>query len=371
MTRAPRWLSLVAVALATAGGSACESDDAKAEGPPKASPPAPVVTATLKAQQLVVERRYLGEVRALADAALTVGEPGPVARVLVREGDRVEEGQVLLEIDDRLARAQLGEAAATRKSLAVEKAFAEHRVKVFERLVEEDAGSPGEVDEQRTQARALQARQAAAGASVQAQAERVQRHRIVAPFAGVVSRRHVDPGDWLDPGESALEVVSEGRVEVQVRVPPALVEEEGSIVDVKLAVGQRSTRGGVVAMVGALDPETRTALLRVSPEEAEPWLRPNAPATVVFSVKQTGGWVVPRDALVYGVQKVRLVRVVDGQAKPLEVEVLAEHGGEALVRGEGLAAGVAVVTRGNERLRPDQPVAPSAAPSGSAAPKTP
>jgi multidrug efflux pump subunit AcrA (membrane-fusion protein) len=84
---------------------------------------------------------------------------------------------------------------------------------------------------------------------------------------------------------------------------------------------------------------------------------PGASLDVEFSiVRDEEGVVVPRDALVYGAVGVRVVRVEDGKATPVGVEVIATVDDQALVRGEGLAAGDSVVTRGNERLRPGQDV---------------
>ena len=51
-----------------------------------------------------------------------------------------------------------------------------------------------------------------------------------------------------------------------------------------------------------------------------------------------------------------VVRVVDGAAQIVAVEVVVQAGDRALVRGEGLTAGQRVVTRGNERLRPGEAV---------------
>ena len=55
-------------------------------------------------------------------------------------------------------------------------------------------------------------------------------------------------------------------------------------------------------------------------------------------------------------QMMKLVRVVDGKAEMLSVEVLATTATDALITGEGLAVGDTVVVRGNERVRPGQEV---------------
>ena len=66
--------------------------------------------------------------------------------------------------------------------------------------------------------------------------------------------------------------------------------------------------------------------------------------------------VIPRDALVYGIAKTQVVKSVDGKASPVPVEVLARGRERVLVRATDLAVGDTVVTRGNERVFPGQPL---------------
>ena len=67
---------------------------------------------------------------------------------------------------------------------------------------------------------------------------------------------------------------------------------------------------------------------------------------------EDGALVVPRDALVYGIASLKVVKSVDGKAEPVPVEVVARGRDEVLVRADGLAAGDLVLTRGNERVFP-------------------
>jgi multidrug efflux pump subunit AcrA (membrane-fusion protein) len=115
--------------------------------------------------------------------------------------------------------------------------------------------------------------------------------------------------------------------------------------------------------VRALDPTTRTAKLRLVPEEVPPWLMAGSSVEVAFAIERDGeGVVVPRDALVLGAVDTRVFEVVDGQAQPIVVEVVATANEEALVVGSGLEVGDQVVIRGNERLRPGQAVRITEAP---------
>ncbi|MFM2438133.1 MAG: hypothetical protein RLZ55_950, partial [Actinomycetota bacterium] len=103
---------------------------------------------------------------------------------------------------------------------------------------------------------------------------------------------------------------------------------------------------------------TGTLPVRLVPTGTErpAWLLPGRFLDVELELPEEGGVVVPRDAVTYGVRGARVVRVVDGAAQMVPVEVVVQSGDRALVRGDGLAAGQRVVTRGNERLRPGQAV---------------
>ena len=119
-----------------------------------------------------------------------------------------------------------------------------------------------------------------------------------------------------------------------------------------------TTPATVRGIVRALDAESRTVRLRLVPDEPTSWLLPGAAVDVLLTIERSeeGALVVPRDALVYGIASLKVVKSVDGKAEPVPVEVVARGRDEVLVRAEGLAAGDLVLTRGNERVFPGQPL---------------
>ncbi|TNF62786.1 MAG: hypothetical protein EP303_03505 [Deltaproteobacteria bacterium] len=92
------------------------------------------------------------------------------------------------------------------------------------------------------------------------------------------------------------------------------------------------------------------------PDEPTTWLLPGAAVDVLLTVERSeeGALVIPRDALVYGIAKIQVVKSVEGKAEPVPIEIIARGRDEVLIRAEELAPGDTVVTRGNER--PGQPL---------------
>lgn len=333
-----------------------EPEDVAGATKSEGRPPARVQVATARGGGLEDRWVFLGEVQALRRAELAAGADGEVLEVAVRVGDRVEPGDMLLRIDGSLARARLAAARASRTETTQELEQARRDRQRAESLGA-DIIPEAEIERDVTRATTLETRKARLRASEREAKAQLGRHRVDAPFAGVIAVRRVDPGDWVRPGDAVLDLVDDQSVEIIVEGSAELVERLQAGSEATVRRGERELTAEVRGLVRALDPITRTAKVRLVPREPEAWLMPGASVDVAFPIRRDEeGVVVPRDALVYGAVGVRVVVVRDGKAAPVPVQVIATADAEALVRGEGMAPGDVVVVRGNERLRPEQPV---------------
>ena len=339
------------VVLGCRGEAPAKSD--ASEGPP----PARVQVAEVRGGSIEAEWSFLGDVRALKRARLAAGAPGEVREVLVRVGDRVKKGDLLVEIDPSLATARVRAAKASKQAGAAE---LERAQRDAERLsgAGPDIAALAEIERatsERKRATAERGRLKAAEAEAHAQ---LGRHRVRAPFDGVVANRLVDPGDWVDPGVDVIELVDDAGVEVLVSTPPDLVQyleaDDKALLRYKGAAIPATIRG----VVRALDMESRTVRIRLVPDETAVWLLPGAAIDVLLTIERSepGAVVIPRDALVYGIADIHVVKVTEGHAEPIPAEIVARGRDEILVKAESLAAGDMVVTRGNERVFPGQPL---------------
>ena len=335
---------------------ACGRANSEGPGEAQGEGPALVVTEAIRPGELVDSWTFVGEVRPLLEARLAAGAAGEVREVRVREGDKVVRGQALLQLDSRLARARLAAAQAGRSQGAEELEQARRDLERAQRLGETILPE-AEIEQDQSRATALQSRREQLKATEQQVREELRLHKVDAPFDGVVAARHVDPGDWVQPGDPVLDLVASERVEVLVNASVDLVAHIGHGDRATLQRGGEQVEAEVLGVVPALDPITRTIKVRLVPVDEREWLLPGLPLDVVFSVDRSGeGVVVSRDALVVGPVNTRVVRVVDGKAELVVVQVVATADDRALVRGQGLVVGDPVVVRGNERLRPGQDV---------------
>jgi RND family efflux transporter MFP subunit len=346
--------SLLVGVLLTAFG--CEGE-APAKSGSNGPPPARVWVDTVRSGTIQAQWSFLGDVTALQRARLAAGASGEVRRVLVRVGDPVKKGDLLVEIDPSLASARVRAASASKEAGTAQYERAQRDA---ERLstAGPDIAAAAEIEQATSERKRAEAeRRRAKAAEAEARAE-LGRHRVKAPFTGVVAKRSVDIGDWVDPGVEVIELVDDEGVQVLASVPPDVARYLSAGDEAMLSYEGERTTATILGIVPALDTESRTVRLRLSPEEGAPWLLPGAAVDVVLTVERSeeGALVIPRDALVYGIAKTQVVKSVDGKAEPVPVEIVARGRDELLIRADGLSEGDTVVTRGNERVFPGQPL---------------
>jgi membrane fusion protein, multidrug efflux system len=214
-----------------------------------------------------VETELPGTVQAISQATVRAKVAAEVKRVLVREGHRVAAGQTLAEFDTAQLRAQLAERSAALESAKAELATSELTRKANAQLLKQKFISQNAFD---TSEGAYQTKLAAV-AVAKAQLEQTQialADAVVrAPIAGVVAKRHVQPGEKVGFDAPLLSLVDLSQLEVQAQAPltdiakieagmPATVEIEG--------LAERSFQGKVERINPSAEPGTRSIHVYVS-----------------------------------------------------------------------------------------------------------
>jgi HlyD family secretion protein len=150
---------------------------------------------------------------------------------------------------------------------------------------------------------------------------------IRAPFAGVVTRRTVDTGHFVQPvggakAEALFTVVRLDTVRVPVEVPEAdaAVVHKGQKAVVKIPVLNASIEGKVSRTAEALEPGSRTLRVEVDLPNADHRLRPGMYVTAQISAEMPETWVVPANAIVKQAEQVVCFLYRDGKAVRLAIQ---------------------------------------------------
>lgn len=156
----------------------------------------------------------------LPDRAVTLAAKivGRVAAVNAEEGDAVEAGAVLIDIDDAVPRADL---AAARAELERQQINRAHMKKLADRvgvLRKQNAASQENLDDAQFRYAAAEQSVASAEASAAKAAAMLEETKIRAPFSGVIIEKRVEVGDVTSPGEPLLRLESHDRLKFRTSV---------------------------------------------------------------------------------------------------------------------------------------------------------
>lgn len=207
------WRAVLAVAAGSCALSlwGCESSASASRDAPAgaASAAQPVHVANVEQREVPLALRAIGTVEALASVTIRSQVAGRLTKVDFDDGQEVQAGDVLFEIDPRPAQAAL---ALSRANLTRDKAMAldaEREAKRVAGLFSNDNASDRERDEARADADA-KAAQVQADEAMMEQAELdLEYCTIRAPLTGRVGARLVDPGDIVKDNDTALVVVNQ------------------------------------------------------------------------------------------------------------------------------------------------------------------
>jgi len=346
--------SVLAAALLTSLSAAAQRPNG---GPPPASPVGYTEVRDYSVRRSV---QLPGTVESRTRSLVASELGGLVMEFLAREGDTVGKGQPLarlrtanLELQHRAAEAQLKEALARLK-------LAERNRDRAGELFEAKLISRQQYDDAFYEYNAWQGRVESLTAEIARIADDIERCTIRAPFAGAVTAEYTQVGQWLGAGDRVVELLSLDELEVRVEVPEQYFRNLNpgarAAVTFESLPGYTAT-GQISAIVPRADPAARTFPLKVRISNKEGRIGVGMLAQVVFPAGDSyRATVVPKDAVVRrGPQEIVYLINGDNTVRLVEVKTGEGVGSWVEVRGE-VRAGEKVVTRGNERLFPGQPV---------------
>ena len=268
---------------------ACAGEDAAK------SPPLPRLdTFRVVAAGAEPGRGWDGVVEAVQRADLAAQTAGRVAAVAVDVNDRVRQGDVLLRIT---AVEQDAGANAARAQLRAAEAAVVEAEQTYRRYAGLAAGqyvSKLQLDQARAARDAANAARDAARANVAQAAQQAGYTVVRAPFDGVVSRRDVEPGETVAPGQTLMGVYAPGALRIEVAVPQTAADaiRRDPRAQVRLPDG-RTLAPAEVVVYPAADAASHSVGVRVLLPALDPAPAPGTTAKVVFVADAAGASATP------------------------------------------------------------------------------
>ncbi len=290
----------------------------------------------------------VGSLRSDESVIVRAEQSGRIVALNFKEGQPVRKGQMLVQLDDSVARAELEQSKANQK-LAKAK---------FDRAVElkERNFISGQAKDEAENAMRV------ADATVKLSEARLTKLVINAPFSGTAGLRTASLGDYVKDGQDIVNLEKTDPIKVDFKIPEVFQSKVrvGQSLAVTLdALPGQPFNGNVYAVNPQLDTAGRAVVLRAQMTNKGGLLKPGMFARVRLTLADTGeAVVVPEQAVAMQGEDQIMYRVVDGRALRTKVEVGQRRDGKAEIL-EGVGASDTIVIAGWQRLRDGAAVRPT------------
>jgi len=340
--------------------------NAWASGPGEKPTAVPVVAAEAHVQPLSERVEALGTLQADESVAITSQVTETISVVHFDDGQRVRAGDPLVEMTSAEEHALLEEARVRTRE-------AERQYERVKSLVAQRSASESLLDERKRDldtARAL----------LTAIESRVADRFIKAPFEGVLGLRNVSPGALVEPGDLITTLDDDRLMKLDFSVPSvhlASLQPGLGIEATSSAFGTRVFKGVVRGIDSRIDPVTRSVRVRAILPNPDFTLKPGLLMRVVLLLDPRKALTVPEAAILHRGQEHFVLRLSEDEAgitaERIRIRIGTRIPGWVEVR-DGLAPGERVVTEGQEKVRPGQPLrliaGPGSGPDEAAKPQT-
>lgn len=328
--------------------------DAFAQTP--AQPPAVVDVGTATASRLAPQRWVPGSVVSRDDAKIASAEAGRLEFV-AEVGTRVKAGERIAQLDDVALRLRRDELLAEVRRTEAQRALAATQLERLQKLEASNTIARSQIDEARATLETNAQTTSRARAQLREIEHDITQAEVRAPFAGIVSERFAQRGEYLQIGTNIVHLVDTDHIEARVQAPLALADKIRAGMQVQVRAGGTERPASVRAVVPVGDERARQFELRVGVDPALALVGSAVEVALPESgATATAGLAIPRDALVQRTDGTYVMRVSgDNKAEQIAVTQGTSSGDLVAVQGP-LNVGDRLVVRGAERLKPGQAV---------------
>lgn len=313
-----------------------------------------VKTTTVQSSSFAGEQSYSGTIEEMSGTPLSFSSAGTVKVLNLREGQNVKAGQLIGVIDatsssNALTMAQAGTAQA-RESV-------KQAVDAYQRMKQlHDNGSLPDIKWVEVQTQVSQAKQLLrqSQASEQIARKGLSDTRLVAPFSGYISKKSVEVGQNVMPGQSVANLVKIDQVKVCISVPEEEISriQMGQAIQIQVSsLGDAVYTGCVTEKGVSADPISRQYIVKAMIQNAQHHLLPGMVCDVYTTISQKQESIsIPAQVVQIDIDNAPFVwTVVKGKASKVKI-TLGDNIGERVIVKSGLQAGAQLIIEGQQKV---------------------
>jgi len=247
-----------------------------------------------------VYRLFEGQVEAIHQSTVSAQTSGRVAEIHYDVDDFVEAGGVLIEFTNTEQKQALQRAQANLESAEATEKEAIANYKRVKETFDRKLIAQSEYDLALSKKNAATAAVKAQKAAVETATTQLEYTLVKAPFAGIVTSRHVEKGETVNVGTPIMSGLSLDHLRIITQIPESLITQIKSqpLAKIKLP-NQQTVESTDITVFPYADSQSRTFELRVNLPEKTAGLFPGMSTSVAFQVSSKETLLIPNDAVVY------------------------------------------------------------------------
>ena len=328
-------------------------------GQDKGPPPVPIRVTTVERKLVSDQITIVGNAEAVETSTVASEVSGIVEHYPIREGDFIKKGDLLARLRSTDFQFRLRGAKAAKEKIMANLLFAEKELERAKKLKGTDSIAERNYDQALYSYQALAQELLVSEAEIDRLQYQIDQARVVSPFSGFVAREHTQVGEWINPGGAVATLLDLTNMQVEVDVPEryaVMISPKSEAKVMIKSVSDNVLLGKVYAILPQGDFKARSFPVRIYLSNPEFKIKSGMEATVTFTLSNSKeALLIPKDAVVTAGNNRLVFSVVQGKANPVGINIIGYYDGNVAVEGD-LKQGDLVVIRGNERLRPGQPV---------------
>lgn len=318
---------------------------------------AAVVTEPIQRGNISSKQNFNGTLNFNQKSRLASESEGKVTKLYFDEGDYVKKGQVLLEIDTQILNANIKATKASIKEVGFSLQRAELDFKRYEALLAKQSVSKQKYDEFYFQKMQLEQKLISLEFSLDAQNIAKNKKHIRAPFSGYISTRSVQVGEWLKEGSEVALLLNPNKIDIIIHLPSSFIKNVSKNKTIMVTINGKEYKTKMIGVLLSGNEKTRTFPLKLRLLPTKDTFFDGMQARLSLEKSSVSNvLLVSRDAVIKRFSKDVVFIIKDNKALMVPVHIIAYEGQKIAISSNELKVGDKVVTKGNERIQPNQEI---------------
>ena len=316
-----------------------------------------VETAPVQIGSLISYQSFIGTLYYSESSVVASQVAGLALKVNFDTTDKITHKQVLVELDHQILDSKIQATMASIKEVYLQLEKVNKDLHRYTKLLKQKNVSQQQYDEIYYNKITLEQKLIALKA--QRDILNIERKQsiILAPCNGFITKKEISLGEWVEKGGAIATLVNPNKVYVLFDIPSHYIDGLDLKKTIDVHINQKTYPAHIQGLIIQGDAQTRTIPLKIKLDKGDKSLFGGLEAEIKLARNtQSNTLLLPRDAVIKRFGQDVVFSIKEGKAKMIPVEVKLYKGTQVAVTAEGLNQQMRVISKGNERIFPDQAV---------------